>query len=84
VDLENMTPETFDYTYINWSTIFAHVKEVPGDYPLAYDRTLANHVGRGVYVIKVDGTVIWDEGAYWIRRFSAQHPEYRVPVPREK
>jgi len=72
----------FDYTYINWSSTFPHVADVPGDYPLAYDRTLSNHLGRGVYVVKVDGSVVWDEGAEYLREFSTRHPGFHIPPPK--
>jgi hypothetical protein len=70
-----------DYVYINWSSTFGHVAEVPGEYPLAYDRRLANHLGKGVYVVKVNGSVVWDADAQWIRQFSTKNPELHIPIP---
>jgi hypothetical protein len=79
IDLERVTP---DYAYVNWSAkLFAHVVDVPGEYPLVYDRTLSNHSGRGVFVLRVNGSVIWDPGAEWVRGFSGRHPEYHVLIP---
>jgi hypothetical protein len=75
------TADALDYVFLNWSRAFTHVKDVPGDYPLAYDRKLANHVGRGIFVLKVDGSVIWDSDAQWLHNFSIRHPEYRVLIP---
>lgn len=73
--------EASDYTYINWSSAFAHMADIPPEYPLAYDRKLANHLQRGIFVLRVDGSVMWDRGAEWIREFSKRHPDYHVLVP---
>ncbi len=81
-DFEGPTTDSFGYVYVNWSSRqFAHVAEVPAEYPLIYDRALSNHLGRGIFVLKVNGSVIWDSGAEWIRGFTAKHPEYHIPLP---
>jgi hypothetical protein len=81
-DPDTATLDSFGYSYINWSTrSFAHIIEVPGDYPLAYDRKLSNHSGRGVFVLQVNGRVMWDPGAEWVRDFSVRHPEFHIPIP---
>ncbi len=70
-----------DYVYVNWGTSFGAPTNVPGAYPLFFDRALSNHAGKGVYVIRVDGSVVWDPGATWIRSFAKAHPEYRIQLP---
>jgi len=70
-----------DYAYVNWSNCFDKPGKVPPDYPLMYDRALSNHDGRGINVLRVDGTTLWDPGGTWLRDFAARHPEYDVPVP---
>lgn len=81
-DLKSPTADSFGYAYVDWSSkSFAHPAEVPGDYPLVYDRALTNHSGRGVFVLRVNGSVVWDPGAEWIRGFSHSHPEFRILSP---
>jgi hypothetical protein len=81
-DAKRATVESFGYAYVNWSARgYAHAKDVPGAYPLIYDRTLSNHFGRGIFVVKVNGSVIWDPAAEWVRDFSNRHPEYRLENP---
>jgi hypothetical protein len=71
------------YAYVNWSSKgFIHVADVPGDYPLVYDDKLANHFGRGVFVLKVDGNVIWDPGALWINDFINKHVDFELRSPK--
>jgi len=82
IDLERVTADSFGYAYVNWSAkSFAHVADVPGEYPLVYDRTLSNHSGRGVFVLRINGSVVWDPGAKWVRDFSGAHPEYHLLIP---
>ena len=70
------------YRYVDWSARqFARIEDVPGEYPLVYDNALSNHVYNGVYVLKVDGSVMWDAGAELIGEFSSRHPEYHIVVP---
>jgi prepilin-type processing-associated H-X9-DG protein len=71
-----------DYAYINWANYFDTPDKVPGDYPLLYDRALANHGGRGINIARVDGSVFWDPGAAWLRNFAASHTQYDIPVPK--
>lgn len=70
-----------DYTYVNWSAWFADSQAVPKDYPMFYDRSMSNHKGRGIFLIRIDGSVIWDPGATWLRGFANHHPEYTIPIP---
>jgi len=73
---------SFGYTYLDWSSRqFARIEDVPGDYPLVYDNAYSNHLNRGIYVLKVDGSVIWDAGGAWLLEFSHTHPEYHIVVP---
>lgn len=70
-----------DYIFLDWSLWQADSITFGGDYPLMYDRALANHGGRGVYVLRVDGTVIWDPGAEWLKRFAVEHPQLKIRLP---
>jgi hypothetical protein len=70
-----------DYLYVPWARYFPSKRAVPENYPLMYDRRFSNHGGRGVYVLKMNGDVIWDGGAAWLKRFSTEHPEFLLPMP---
>jgi hypothetical protein len=80
--------------YMPW----ASGRAVPGDYPLMYDRRLANHGGKGINVLLVEQTVsaaspgspgsfrgqfFWDEGARWLQQFVREHPDFPIPVPED-
>ena len=72
-----------DYTYIDWSIYFGS-NNVPDDYPLVYDRYLKNHDGRGINVFLTSGPlgiVKWDSHAEWLKKFAAEHPNYKIPIP---
>jgi hypothetical protein len=68
--------------YINWSKYFDIPSKVPQDYPQLYDRALANHGGKGIYIACVNNGVFWDRGATWLRNFAASHPQYEIPIPK--
>ena len=68
-----------DYIYINWGPHFG-TNAIPMDYPLIYDRRLANHWGLGVNVL-TSSRSFWDFRAKWLKNFSLNHPEYRLPMP---
>lgn len=68
-----------DYLHPDFSTYPATASI--DKYPLVYDRRLANHRGRGVNVVLVDGTVFWDDDAKWLRKFASAHPECKIPLP---
>ena len=70
-----------DYTYINWSKYYDIPDKVPEDFPILYDRSMSNHGGRGINIVRIDGSVLWDPGAAWLRNFAASHPQYDIPVP---
>lgn len=72
--------EWSDYLYVNWSGSFG-TNSPPALYPLIYDRRLSHHNGGAIYVVRVDGSVIWDPGAAWLKEFANVHPEYRIPMP---
>jgi hypothetical protein len=46
-----------------------------------YDRTLANHEGRGVNVLTINGKVEWDAGAENLKKFASENPAFDMPVP---
>jgi hypothetical protein len=70
-----------DYTYIDWFPWRTQSNGIGDNYPLMYDRHFGNHGGRGVFVLKVDGNVIWDAGALWLKSFAKKHPEYKIKLP---
>lgn len=82
IDPRKPDPHRLGYVYVDWSSNgFAHVTNVPADYPLAYDQSFSNHAGKGVFVVKVNGNVIWDQSGEWIRVFIKKHPEYHLSTP---
>lgn len=70
-----------DYVYVSWQALPTNGAVVNGDYPMLYDKRLSNHGGRGIYVMKINGTVIWDQGARWLQSFAASNVSYRIPLP---
>jgi hypothetical protein len=71
----------FDYLYVDWSGAFERVEDIPGQYPLAYDRRLANHLRKGIYVLQVNGSVFWDVDANWVQEFSRTNRHFQTPIP---
>lgn len=69
-----------DYTFIDWPTVLG-TNAVPKNYPIAYDRSMSNHAGHAVCVLTADGLVRWDSNAEWLRKFSTEHPEAKLPTP---
>jgi len=67
-----------DYIYIRWPTTW---EQTPSNYPVMYDRRMSHHRGKGIHVLQRDAGVFWDEGAEWLRRFKAEHPEYKITLP---
>ncbi len=53
----------------------------PADYPLIYDKSMANHSGRGINVCTVQAGIFWDKDAKWLKAFAVAHPEYKIPIP---
>jgi len=74
------SPHENDYVYVHWPQLLPDMaKTLPGGYPLVYDARLSNHNGKGINILLVDGSVIWDEGARWLTRFAVEHPEIILP-----
>jgi hypothetical protein len=69
-----------DYTYIDWSVYFG-TNAVPDDYPLAYDRSLNNHKGRGINIVFANDIVKWDSHAESLKKFAIEHPNFRLSIP---
>ena len=85
--------EWMDYVYLPWPS----VKGKYANYPLMYDRHMANHNGKGICILLVDGAVrptapphpktyhgqfFWDEDAQWLQKFAREHPECNIPLPK--
>lgn len=70
-----------DYFYVDWSKLPHGADATPYKYPLMYDRDTSNHDGRGINVLMVDGSVEWDSGASWLKKFAADHPNTKLPMP---
>lgn len=66
-----------DYTYVYWPA----GSQTPEGYPLIYDRLFSNHGAGGINVIRVDGVVIWDAGAEWLRRFAGENRPAGLSLP---
>ena len=77
----NIDASKSDYVYLNWQTRVTNGAVMSGDYPMLYDKRLSNHGGRGVYVMKVNGTVLWDAGARWLQSFTASNVSYEIKLP---
>lgn len=69
-----------DYTLVDWPALLG-TNSVPSTYPIAYDRSLTNHGGRGVNVLTADGFVHWDPNAQGLKKFVAQHPNFKLSIP---
>ena len=86
--------EWIDYYYVPWPSVTG----VYTNYPLMYDRRLANHGGKGINVVLVEqavnpgipghpetfhGQIFWDEGAKWLQKFAKEHPDLKMPLPED-
>lgn len=69
-----------DYVYLDWSRLTTNTGPSIAKYPLAFDRRLSNHAGRGINVVLVDGSVFWDDGGRWLAKFSQDHSAFKVPL----
>jgi hypothetical protein len=78
VTISNVSTQS-EYVYINWKPFFG-TNQVPPNYPLVYDRRMANHWGLGVNVLTTS-RIFWDFRARWLRDFAEKHPEYNLPLP---
>jgi hypothetical protein len=71
-----------DYYCIDWSKLPHSTNEITfNEYPLAYDRSMTNHNGRGINILMVQGTIMWDANAEWLKIFAAVHPDDKLPIP---
>jgi hypothetical protein len=70
-----------DYIYINWEPLFG-TNTAPGNYPILYDRRLANHKGLGVNVVTMNGRCFFDFRGRWLKNFSLKYPQYQVTLPK--
>lgn len=70
-----------DYIYVNWSLANVEQNADMAKFPLIYDSKLANHDGKGINIIMIDESTMWDENADWLRSFSFQHPAYNLQLP---
>ena len=68
-----------DFIYVNWEPFFG-ADDLPIGCPLFYDRRLSNHYGLGVNVLTTDRR-FFDFRARWLRKFTADHPEYGLRLP---
>jgi prepilin-type processing-associated H-X9-DG protein len=74
------SPHENDYVYVYWPQLLSDsAKTLPGGYPIVYDAKLSNHNGKGINILLVDGSVIWDERARWLTHFAVEHPEIILP-----
>jgi len=82
-----------DYLYIDWSEraqkeSWSWKKEpyLP-KYPRIYDRRLSNHGKipgwRGINILMVDDSVMWDKDARWLKEFARTHPKAEIPIPED-
>ena len=86
--------EWMDYFYVPWPSVTG----VYTNYPLMYDRRLANHGGKGINILLVEqavhpavphkpetfhGQFFGDEGAKWLQKFAKEHPDLKVPLPED-
>jgi hypothetical protein len=86
--------EWMDYFYIPWPSVTGACT----NYPLMYDRRLANHAGKGINILLVEqavhpavppepatfhGQFFWDENARWLRKFVREHPDLKIPLPED-
>ncbi len=74
------SPYESDYVYVHWPQLLPDsAKTLPGDYPIVYDARLSNHNGKGINILLVDGSVIWDQRARWLTHLAAQHHGIILP-----
>ena len=68
-----------DYIYANWEP-FLGTNDVPDNYPLIYDKHMANHSSMGINVLTRRGPS-WDFRARSLARFAKEYPKYGLVVP---
>lgn len=70
-----------DYFYIDWSKLPQEPSAASDKYPLIYDRRLSNHGGQGINILMVNAAVEWDANIEWLKKFAAEHPNAKLPMP---
>ena len=70
-----------DYVYVDWSKLIITNPLDFGLFPLAYDRSLSNHGGKGINIVLVNTVSFWDRNAEWLKHFAQTHPDYNIVVP---
>ena len=75
------TRDNGNYFFVDWSKLPDGPGTSPGKYPLMYDRRLSNHDGRGINILMADGSIEWDSNAEWLKKFAADHPSAKFPMP---
>lgn len=75
------TTDKGEYFFVDWSKLSDGPSTSSGKLPLMYDRRMSNHAGRGINILMVDGTVEWDSNAEWLKKFVAEHPHAKLPMP---
>lgn len=75
------TGDNINYFFVDWSKLPDEPGTSRGKYPLIYDRRLSNHDGRGINILMVDGSIVWDSNVDWLKKFAAEHPNAKLPVP---
>ena len=68
-----------DYVYVNWP----NDKDIPDDFPVMYDKRLANHRGTGLNVLFASGEIIFDTNAVRLRQFAKEHPQFNILLPED-
>ncbi len=78
-----ISPSSSDYIYVDYTKEFSRSQDLPGGYPLVYDRRCSNHGGAGIYIIRGDGLVIWDRDAHWLQQFARAHRALNIQLPED-
>ena len=74
------TGDNSDYIYVDWLKQSQDItKSLPAKYPLVYDARISNHKEKGINILLVDGSVIWDEKARWLTHFALDHKGIALP-----
>ena len=75
------TGDSKDYFFVDWSKQPVPLEKLPGKVPRMYDRRMGNHDGRGINILMADGSIEWDSNAEWLKKFAAEHPDAKLPMP---
>lgn len=76
-----------DYILVNWyaNGLTNHEVELwhsepPKHYPVIYDRRTTHHNGV-IHILMSDGSIKYDLGGKWLRKFAEEHPEFNIALP---